>query len=159
MNILLWLLPSAAILHIIEEFAFPGGFTAWYRNYKISVSSSFTVRYLISINIILVVLCVLPLMLDASNGIALWLTMASVVFFNAFFHIRGMVRTRTYIPGVVSSIIFYIPLAIYGYWYFLSSQKVSVEQAIASGIVGVGYWLFSSFNHKRRAKKLGTKTN
>ena len=69
--ILLWLLPLAAILHIIEEFVFPGGFAAWYRNYKVSLAASFTARYLVIVNVILVVLCTLPLLKDALNGIAL----------------------------------------------------------------------------------------
>jgi hypothetical protein len=153
MSVLLWLLPMAAILHIVEEFAFPGGFTAWYRNYKHSVASSFTAKYLINVNVLLVVLCILPLILDVRNSVALWLSMAAVVFFNAFFHIRGAVVERRYVPGVVSSVVLYIPVALFGFWYFLSVQKVPVEQAIVSGSIGVGYWLFSSFNHKRRAKK------
>ncbi len=155
--ILLWLLPISAVLHIIEEFAFPGGFTAWYRNYKQSVSASFTAKYLIKINLILIVFTVLPLLLNARNGIAIWLSVASVVFFNAFFHIGGVLRTKKYVPGVITSILIYIPLTVYGYWYFLSSQKVSIEQAIVSGSFGIVYWLFTSYNHKRRAKKLGAK--
>ena len=158
MNILLWLLPSAAIIHIVEEFVFPGGFTVWYRNYKHTVSPSFTVKYLVNVNVLLVVLCLLPLVLDVLNRDALWLSMASVVFVNAFFHIRGAIVEKRYVPGVVSSIVIYIPLALYGYWYFLSVEKVAIEQAVVSGCVGVGYWLFSAFNHRRRAKKLANQT-
>ncbi|HVO72448.1 MAG TPA: HXXEE domain-containing protein [Ignavibacteriaceae bacterium] len=156
---LLWLLPISAALHITEEFVFPGGFTAWYRNYKQSVSSSFTARYLININLILIILCILPLFLDEIQAVALWLSMASVVFFNAFFHIGAYIRTKKYVPGIVTSILIYIPMALYGYWYFLSSGKVSIEQAITSGSIGIIYLFFSAYNHKRRAKKLSSSTD
>jgi hypothetical protein len=156
--ILFWFLPATAVAHIIEEFAFPGGFAGWYRNYRQSVASSVTGRYLDAINIVFVVLCILPLILDVQNGIALWLSMGSVIFFNAVFHIRGAVRTGKYSPGVVTSVVLYIPIAAYGYWYFLSSEKTSIEQALASFAVGVFYWLFSSFNHRRRARKASAQT-
>jgi hypothetical protein len=71
--ILLWLLPLAAILHIVEEFVFPGGFAAWYRNYQVLLAASFTSRYLVIVNVVLVVLCILPRLLDSLNGIAFWL--------------------------------------------------------------------------------------
>jgi hypothetical protein len=148
-----WLLPIAAILHIIEEFAFPGGFASWYRTYKSSIATSFTSRYLIMVNIVLVVLCLLPLALGPLEGIALWLSMASVVFFNAFFHLRAALKTRKYSPGMVTSGLVYIPLSIYGYWYLLTSHMTTVQQAIASGSIGIGYWLFSSYNHRRRARQ------
>lgn len=151
---LFWLLPLAAIMHIIEEFVFPGGFAAWYRRYKASVSSSFTPGYLIVVNVLLVAFCSLPLALDTSNAIAIWLSMASVVFVNAIFHIRGIIALRTYSPGVITSIVLYLPLPVYGYWYFLSHHQTSGIQALTSGATGMLYWWFSSFNHKRRAKNM-----
>ena len=154
--ILLWLLPVAAILHIVEEFIFPGGFASWYRNYRVSLAASFTSRYFIIVNVILVVLCTLPLLLDVLTGIALWLSMAAVVFFNSFFHIWSTFKTRRYSPGVVTSLVLYIPLPVYGFWYFLSSGSTSIEQAGTSCTVGIVYWLFASLNHKRRAKASST---
>jgi len=154
--ILLWLLPLAAILHIIEEFVFPGGFAAWYRNYKVSLAGSFTARYLVIVNVVLVVLCTLPLLMDPLNGIALWLSMAAVVFFNSFFHIRSVIKTKKYSPGVVTSVFVYIPLTTFGYWFFLSSGRTSTEQAVASSAIGIGYWIFASLNHRRRARASST---
>jgi hypothetical protein len=155
--ILFWLLPLAAILHIVEEFVFPGGFAAWYRNYQASLAASFTSRYLVIVNVVLVVLCILPLLLDSLNGVALWLSMAAVVFFNSFFHIRSAIKTKRYSPGVVTSVFVYIPLVIYGNWYFLTSGRTSIEQEVVSFAVGIGYWVFASFHHSRRARILSSK--
>jgi hypothetical protein len=155
--ILLWLLPLAAILHIIEEFVFPGGFAAWYRNYKASLAPSFTSRYLIIVNVVLVVMCTLPLLLNPLNGIALWLSMAAVVFFNSFFHIRSVIKTKKYSPGVATSVLMYVPLTSFGYWFFLTTGRTSIEQAVASFAIGIGYWIFASWNHRRRARISSTK--
>lgn len=156
---LFWLLPISAVAHIVEEFAFPGGFAVWYRNYKSAQASSFSNRYLVVINIVFVVMCILPLILDAQTGIALWLSMASIIFFNAIFHIRGAGRSGKYSPGVVTSVVLYIPIAVYGYWYFLSAEKTSLEQAVASFAVGAAYWLFSAVNHRRRARNASTQAD
>ena len=157
--ILFYLLPAAALLHIVEEFVFPGGFGTWYRNYKQDLSASFTAKYLVVINVILVLLCLLPLVLELATAVALWLTMASVVFFNALFHVRGTVRFGRYSPGVVTSVLVYIPLALYGYWYFLSMHLAPPEQGIASLASGLLYWWLSSLNHKRRSQKILSHTN
>jgi hypothetical protein len=101
-------------------------------------------------------MCILPLILDEQNGIAIWLTIGSVIFFNAIFHIRGAVKTKKYSPGMITSLLLYIPLTVYGYWYFLRFEKTSVEQAIESFSMGAAYWLFSTLNHIRRAKKSTT---
>ena len=151
--IIFWLLPISVIFHITEEFVFPGGFLGWYRNYKQTVSSSFTSTYIVLINSILFILCALPLVLDGLQSISLWLSMASVVFFNALFHLNGSMKVCKYSPGIVTSVLLYIPISIYGYWFILSNQLISKELAVSSSLVGIIYLLFSSFNHKRRARK------
>lgn len=155
---LFWLLPLAVIMHIIEEFVFPGGFTAWYCFYKEYVSSSLTPAYLIMVNVLWVTFCSLPLVLDTSKAIVIWLSMASIVFVEAIFHIRGTIALRTCSPGAITSIVLYLPLALYGYWHFLSQHQTSKAQALVSGATGMLYWWFSSFSHKRREKNMATRT-
>ena len=153
--IILWFLPLFVILHIVDEFVFPGGFMAWYRNYKSSVSSSFTVRYIVIINCVLVILCILPLVLgETLQSFVLWLSMASVIFFNALFHIRGNIKLGKYSPGIITSVLLYIPISMYGYWFFLSNHLVPIELAAQSSLIGLLYLWFSTFNHRRRSKKI-----
>ena len=52
-----WSLLAAAVLHITEEFLFPGGFPAWYRRYNAD-PSRVTRRFLLIINGGLLVACV-----------------------------------------------------------------------------------------------------
>jgi hypothetical protein len=152
------MMPLAAILHITEEFIFPGGFVPWHRNYRRSVSSSITATYLVVVNAVFVIACVPPFALGPLRGVALWLAMASVVFVNALFHIRGSIQTGQYSPGVITSVLLYIPLSIYGYWFFLSRHYASAGTAVSSAVIGAGYWWFSSFNHSRRARKASLET-
>lgn len=157
--VILWLLPIFVILHIVEEFVYPGGFLQWYRNYKSEISPSFTVRYIAAINLILFILCMIPLSLDLPHAISLWLSMASVVFFNALFHIRAVIKLKRYSPGTITSALLYIPLTIYGFWFVLSNNFASAGTVIVSSVVGLIYLWFSEFNHGRRAKKSQVKTN
>jgi hypothetical protein len=40
----------AASVHIVEEFIFPGGFSEWYRRYRSAAAVSFTRRFAVGIN-------------------------------------------------------------------------------------------------------------
>lgn len=157
-KILFWILPICVLLHITEEFLFPGGFMIWYRNYKPAIAKSITPRFLIIINVLLFAICFNPIMLGlTSGGIVWWLSIVSILLVNSYFHIKGMIVLKRYSPGVITSIFIYIPLAIYGYWYFLSTGKVSWMTAILSFLVGIAYHLYSSFNHQRRARNIKQK--
>ena len=72
MSLLSWSLAGAASLHIIEEFAFPGGFKAWWWAYKPDIAASVSNRFLIIINGILIAFSVIvALAFSAPKGIGL----------------------------------------------------------------------------------------
>ena len=152
MNLYL-LLPMSAIIHIAEEFLFPGGFLAWYRAYKPEIALSITPRFLFLINTVLILACLIPLSLgNTPYSVALWLSISSILFTNAIFHIQASIRTLTYSPGTITSILLYIPLSIYGFWIFISNEQASIGTAISSFLIGASYHWFSLSNHRRRAK-------
>jgi hypothetical protein len=156
MAILFWILPISEVLHIIEEFVYPGGFSSWYRNYKQHYNVSATPKYLVIVNAVLIIFSILPLFLNIQQAVGLWLSMASVVFFNAIFHIQASLRSRKYSPGTVTSMVLYIPISIYGYWHFISSNYASGTQVVVSSMTGIVYLIFSVLNHKRRARRMET---
>ena len=51
-----WAPLGAVILHIFEEFVYPGGFVAWYRRYRAD-ASRITTRFLVIINAALLIAC------------------------------------------------------------------------------------------------------
>ena len=155
MSLLSWSLAGAASIHIIEEFVFPGGFKAWWCAYKPNIAASVSNRFLIIVNGILIgfsVIVALAVSAPKGNGVAAWLTLAALLFSNAIFHIIGAVQTKRYSPGMISGIILYIPLAIYGFAHFLRSGQASMGTALLAFAIGGSYHFISFANHRRRAQ-------
>ena len=155
MSLLSWSLAGAASIHIIEEFVFPGGFKAWWCAYKPNIAASVSNRFLIIVNGILIgfsVIVALAVSAPKGNGVAAWLTLAALLFSNAIFHIIGAVQTKRYSPGMISGIVLYIPLAIYGFAHFLRSGQASMGTALLAFAIGGSYHFISFANHRRRAQ-------
>lgn len=154
---MLWAPLGAAALHIVEEFFLPGGFPAWYRRYMAGIQESITRRFLILINIGLLVLCYDVVAFRSSLlSVAYWLTITALLASNAFWHAWGAIRTRSYSPGLFTGLVLYIPLASYGYVRLLRSGNASVWTAIATILIGGSYHLWSAAFHKWRLKRAPT---
>jgi hypothetical protein len=155
LSVLAWSLTVAVLIHIFEEFAFPGGFKAWWCAYYPEIASSLTDRFLVVINVVLVLFSAtvaLAAQAPRGNGVAAWRTLAALLAGNTVFHIWGAIQTRRYSPGMLSGIALYIPLAVYGYRYFLRSGRASVGTALIAAVLGSSYYFISMANHRRRAK-------
>jgi hypothetical protein len=156
----IWWAPFiAVVLHIAEEFIYPGGFADWDRSYRPSIRKSITPRLHIIINAALLLACVQIGLLARTRdsevqtvGLAMWLTISALLFSNAVFHVIGTIRSKTRSPGVVTAVTLYLPLTILGYWYFVYNGKVSLVVAIAAVILGGSYHLWADLLHIIRAK-------
>jgi hypothetical protein len=148
-----WWPLGAVVLHIVEEFVFPGGFADWDRSYRPQVRSSITPRFHLVVNAVLVLACLAVGWIGPSpRGVAAWLTIAALLGTNAVFHVVGSFQTRRYSPGVVTGVLLYVPLAIYGFVYFLRTGQASLPTALAALAIGGSYHLWSSLAHAQRAK-------
>jgi uncharacterized protein with HXXEE motif len=152
-RLFLWALPAAALAHIFEEFVYPGGFTAWYARYRPETALSFTRGFAVGINITLVAGCAAPLVSRPPQSVALWLTLAALVAGNALFHVRGVYELRSYSPGVITSILFYLPLAAAGYAHFLQSGEASPGTALVALALGGSYNFISAWRHRWLARR------
>ena len=106
--LLAWSLMLAALIHIFEEFVFPGGFKAWWCAYRPEITGSVTNRFLIIINVVLVLFSAnvaLASQARRGNGVAAWLALAALLAFNAVFHLVGSIQTRRYSPGMISGLL------------------------------------------------------
>ena len=158
--LLAWSLALAALVHIFEEFVFPGGFKTWWCAYRPEIAASVTNRFLVIINTVLVAFSAtvaLAAQAPRGNGVAAWLALAALLAGNAIFHIVGAIQTRRYSPGLFSGIFLYIPLALYGYIYFLQNRRTSVLTAVIAAALGGSYYFISLFNHRRRANASGNR--
>jgi len=153
-KILFLMLPIAVLLHITEEFIYPGGFMDWDRVYRPGMAKTKHSHFLLIINLLLLAICFNPILSGLTDGgIIWWLSIASILLVNAIFHIKGVFVLKRYSPGVITSVFIYLPLVTYGYWYFLSENKVGLTTAAPCFSVGIAYHLFSTFNPLRKSGK------
>ncbi len=144
----------SACLHVTEEFFLPGGFPAWYRRYRPETAASFTVRFAIVVNVILLAVCLtLALLPPGPRTVAFWLTVVALLAANVGFHLVATIRMREYSPGVVTAVLCYAPLAIVGFAHYLSTGQASWGTAIGAVLLGGSYNFFTARNHRRRARR------
>ncbi len=160
MSLLAWSLTGAASFHILEEFVFPGGFKSWWCAYRPETAASVSNRFLIIINAALLAFSVnvaLAVQAPRGNGVAAWLALAALLFSNAIFHVIGAFQTKRYSPGMISGIVLYIPIAIYGFVHFLRRGQASLPTALVAAFIGGSYHFISFANHRRRTRAARTK--
>lgn len=147
---LLWAPLAAALAHILEEFVWPGGFISWYRRYRGPSVHSITPRLLVIVNVILLAVCVdAALVTNTPFGVAYWLAVSAILTSNGLWHLWAAVRGRTYSPGMVTGLVLYVPLAIYGCYHFLQSGSVSIGSAVLAFLIGGSCPLWSAMFHAR----------
>lgn len=167
----LWWAPlGAAALHIVEEFVWPGGFAAWDRTYRPEIAASITTRLHVIVNAALLYLCFAVAVAGQPDGVltlggtrmrsvphawapAAWIGLAALLASNTAFHIAGAMKTRRYSPGIVTGIVLYLPLAVCGYWYFLSTGQISPLTAVIATAVGGSYHMWAALAHRARAAR------
>jgi len=150
-----WLPLGAVLLHLFEEFVWPGGFAEWYRWYRPERAASVTTRFLVWINVLFVLMALIPVAMGfRPYGVAFWLVVASIAAANGLFHLWAMFRTRRYSPGVVTGCIVYLPLAVFGFVYFWRAGLANVALLLQAAIIGPAYNVYAAWNHRRRAKSL-----
>src|SRR5205807_10274042 len=88
--------------------------------------------------------------LPAEYAVAGWLALAALLFANAIFHVNGTVATRRVSPGVRTGVLFYIPLAAYGFWHFISTGSISFGAAFVASLVGGSYEIWPLLLHRLR---------
>ncbi|MEO8578022.1 MAG: HXXEE domain-containing protein [Gemmatimonadales bacterium] len=157
MNQLLpWSLALAALAHIFEEFVFPGGFKEWWVRYRPETAGSVSNQFLVGINALLIVMTVAIgfAVGRPGNGAAAWLTLAALLFTNGAFHVVGAIQSKSYSPGMITGVLLYMPIAIYGFHYFITTGRVSAGTAIVAAILGGAYTFISFANHRRRTRAL-----
>jgi Protein of unknown function with HXXEE motif len=161
----IWWAPLvASLLHIFEEFVYPGGFADWDRAYRPEFNTSITPRFHILVNALLV-LAGLQVGLLKNRDVGLhggavpqahalvWLTLAGLLFSNALFHLKGALRTHRYSPGIITGLGLYIPLTIFGYIYFVGTHKATLPIALLALAIGGSYHFWAAMVHRRRARR------
>ena len=138
MHWIFWTFVGAAVIHVVEEFGYPGGFLDTMRGLNPRIAPLVTVEAAIIINGLFLLLCVLGAVVG-SRSIVFGLSVASLLFFNALMHIWGAVKARGYTPGVVSGVVLYLPLSLYAYYLAVEMGELTLGGGALSGLLGALY--------------------
>ena len=142
-----WAPLIAGILHLTEEFVFPGGFPTWYRAYRTD-ASSVTTRFLVIVNVVLVIACLNIVQLGHTMpGAIAWLTIMALLSSNGIWHLWASVKSHTYSPGVITGIAIYVPLALFGFSLAIRSGAVPWVTALIAAAIGGSYHFWSALYH------------
>lgn len=139
------LLTVAVMLHVTEEFLFPGGFVDWYaRLLPPKTLKKNNTGFLVWINTLMMFVCALALYFGNTGlGYTLWYFNAAIAAANACFHLWGAIKLKAYSPGIVTGVLLYIPLLIIGTQQLVCSGAIPLHKAIVAIVLGVGYHVFS----------------
>jgi hypothetical protein len=110
---------GAAVLHVFEEYFYPGGFPGFMKRGSPPLAPFITKSFAILINGLFLVLCTLGAIFR-SDALVFSLSIGSLLLFNGLTHLAGSLRTRSYAPGMVSGLLLYIPLGITAYILFFA---------------------------------------
>ncbi len=142
-RIFLWAFPVALIVHVVEEFVFPGGFVRWIDLYNHRRLKN--ARYYVLINSA-AILGSIAIALFAKDSVGYWLYLYSVSLLagNAVSHLRAALQQKKYCPGSVTGGLFLIPLSLLSSWQFIANAIVAWPFAtlgVGMGLV-VGFYVF-----------------
>jgi hypothetical protein len=148
MDWLAWAPLAAVCCHIFEEFVWPGGFPAWYKQYRPN-GSRVTTRLLVIVNVALLGACVnYALVADTTLGVACLLGISALLCSNGLWHAWASVTTHTVSPGVVTGILLYVPLMVIEYSVYLRSGRVPLWAGAVAALVGGSYHVWSALYHR-----------
>jgi len=130
----------ASMLHMVEEYFFPGGFMAVMKRMNPAFAPFVNVPMAIVINGLQLLLCVIVIFIG-DNNLAFSLSAAVLLFINGLMHLGGAVRLKGYAPGVITGSVIYIPLSVYTFYYFAASGQLNAGDAVIAGLLGILYQL------------------
>jgi hypothetical protein len=140
MNWIYWTFLGAAILHILEEYVFPGGFLTFMQQSVPRFAHQITAHFSLLINGLFLSLCLLAVVLGPGQPI-FGLSVAWLLFFNGAIHILTSWRWRAYTPGLISSLVLYLPLSIIGLGLISTKGTIDFGGIATAVLLGIFYQL------------------
>ena len=128
----------ASIIHMVEEYFYPGGFMEVMQSLNPEIAPLVTVPATIIINGLQLLLCIAAMMIG-KNALIFSLSIAGLLFINGLMHIIGCVRVKGYAPGAITGAFLYIPISGYAYYLFIGSGQLTLNGALITAILGLLY--------------------
>jgi hypothetical protein len=134
----LWLVVAAAVCHVVEEYVFPGGFLDSMRRTAPALAFAVNVPMAVVINGLMFVGLVAAAVVGPRAPVFA-LSGAALGAANGWGHIAGTLRGRRYVPGAVTGLLLYQPVAALAYLEFGRAGLLSPTVLVASLLLGAGY--------------------
>lgn len=148
---ILWLVPLAFFIHIIEE---TPRFVPWAKRY---LSAPSTFGQFVLGNVIFMAYVLVSVYLatfyPGEWTLVLGLSTAAWIFSNFLLHAFFTLYTGEYSPGVVTASALYAPVAVYVYTAFLGSGVLTSADIIVSVIIGFAVMYVPTFIQIWRGKR------
>jgi hypothetical protein len=133
-----WAIAAAGALHIVEEHAWPGGFLQALQRVNPWLAPGATAGFAVVINSLFMLLCVVCALVG-SSWLVFTLSAASLVFWNALLHVGSTIKLRHYMPGTVTALVLYVPLALFAYLAFYGAGRVTADEVLLSALLGLAW--------------------
>jgi hypothetical protein len=127
-----------SMIHMGEEYFYPGGFMDIMKRLHPRFAPLVTVPMAVIINGLQLLLCLVAIAVG-KNALVFSMSVAGLLFINGLMHIIGCVRIKGYVPGVITGGLLYIPLSVYAYDLFISSGQLTLNGVIVTGVLGILY--------------------
>ncbi len=139
-----WMFVLASLVHIGEEYFFPGGFLQSVQRLNPRYASAFTVPFAVVVNAAFVLLVIIGAFVG-ERSLIFSLSIAALLFINSLAHLAGTIITKHYQPGVISGLLLYIPLSVTAYLLYFASGRITVSGIFFAALLGLMYQLVPLF--------------
>ena len=129
----------ALVLHELEEFVLPGDYHAWFNRHFYGSANPFFPMTKLQATMNHMPLLPLFLLLGVLGSRWPFVGMGGLygLLADGVLHITATASGRRYSPGVVTSLLLYLPLALAGTHHFVATGEISTAGLIAAGFGGV----------------------
>lgn len=131
---------GASVLHMAEEYVYPGGFLAMMKRLNPSVAPLITTPLAVAVNALQLLLCLVAVR-AATAALSFSMSAAALLLINGLLHSAVAVRIRGYAPGVITGAVLYLPLALGAFYLFIRSGQLRPSDALVAGALGLIYQL------------------
>jgi hypothetical protein len=140
MSSVFWMFVLASLVHVGEEYFFPGGFLESVRQLNPRYAAAFTVPFAVILNSAFVLL-VIAGALVGERSLVFSLSIAGLLFINGFAHLAGTIITSHYQPGVISGLLLYLPLSVTAVFLYFTAGRIEISDLVFAGLLGLLYQL------------------
>lgn len=134
----------ASLLHVFEEFVYPGGFASKFKSMMSKIGKTISTTWLIITN--LMFLLAVSSVLFIQNKLYI-MSIVSIVFLNACLHIGKSIHAKGYFPGLFTALFLYIPIYILGIIYtHLNFSQVMICLSVGALLHSFPFLILWYFN-------------